>query len=321
MLYLNEADIRTVGIDWSAIATVIRKTCYAMAQEDFAQPIKPYLRYRNKRNRIIAMPGFVGGDTELAGIKWIASFPENVDKGIKRAHSVTILNDADTGQPVSIINTPLLSGIRTAGVSGLVLQLWLEKNLRPGMKVGMTGLGPIGQLHADMIFSMLKENIEALYVYDIRPFDKEVIAPAYTDKITVCNSWQEAFDNADIFITCTVSDKPYINHIPKKGSLHLNVSLRDYEASWIQYADMIIVDDWEEVCRENTDIEMMHLHYGLQKEEAYNIIELLSPDGAHRLAESATVMFNPMGMAVFDIAVAGHFLAKAKEGDIGTRLN
>lgn len=107
-----------------------------------------------------------------------------------------------------------------------------------------------------MIFSILKENIEALSVYDIRPFDKEVIAPAYTDKITVCNSWQDAFDNADIFITCTVSDKPYINGIPKKGSLHLNVSLRDYEASWIQYADVIIVDDWEEVCRENTDIEM-----------------------------------------------------------------
>lgn len=321
MLYLNEADIRTVGIDWPEIATVIRKTCHAMAQEDFAQPVKPYLRYRNKQNRIIAMPGFVGGDTELAGIKWIASFPGNIDKGIKRAHSVTILNDAGTGQPVSIINTPLLSGIRTAGVSALVLQLWLENNNRPGLKVGMTGLGPIGRLHADMLFSMLGDNIDALYVYDIRPFQANDIAPAYKDKIRSCKSWQEAFDNADIFVTCTVSDKPYINAIPKMGSLHLNVSLRDYDASWIQHVDMVIVDDWEEVCRENTDIEMMHLHYGLQQEQAFNIVQLVSAEGIQRLANAATTMFNPMGMAVFDIAVAGHFLEKAKQGHIGTELN
>lgn len=320
MLYLNENDIKKIGINWPVIATVIRKACKTMAQEDFAQPIKPYLRYRNKKNRIIAMPGFLGGETELAGIKWIASFPDNINKGIRRAHSVIILNDAGTGQPVSIINTPLISGIRTAGVSGLMVELWLKYNPMSRIRVGMCGLGPIGRLHTEMLFGLLGDRIEMVSIYDIRPCEKTVSELPHADKIRICDTWQEAFSNADIFVTCTVSNGPYINSMPKKGSLHLNVSLRDYVASWIQYADTIIVDDWDEVCRENTDIENMHLDHGLKKQQVYNIVELVAGIGLHQLKQPQTVMFNPMGMSVFDIAVAGHYFTMAEQLSAGTEL-
>lgn len=321
MLYLNENDIGKIGIDWPSVITVIREACHAMARNDYAQPVKPYLRYRNRKNRIIAMPGFVGGETELAGIKWIASFPDNIHKGIRRAHSITILNDAGTGQPIGIINTPLISGIRTAGVSGLMVERWMEHTRRDSIKLGMTGWGPIGRLHAEMLFAILGDRVESMNVYDIRPRNKETAGLSHPGKIRFCDSWQEAFKEADIFVTCTVSDKPYINSIPKKGSLHLNVSLRDYEASWIKYADMIIVDDWEEVCREGTDIEMMHLNYGLSKDQVYNIVQIVTGNDLQKLSASETVMFNPMGMSVFDIAVAANFLNTARKAAIGTYLD
>jgi N-[(2S)-2-amino-2-carboxyethyl]-L-glutamate dehydrogenase len=320
MLYLNEQDVLRIGTDWPAIISVINNACQTMSTEDFAQPVKPYLRYRDRKNRIIAMPAFLGGDTELAGIKWIASFPGNIDKGIKRAHSVTVLNDATTGVPVGIINTPLISGIRTAGVSGLIIDLWARYNNKTGLKIGMTGFGPIGRLHIDMLFHLLKDRIETVRVYDIRPYDKETINTEWSDCIEFCNSWEDAFLDADLFITCTVSDKPYINKPPRKGSLHLNVSLRDYEASWMKYADVIIVDDWEEVCREKTDIEMMHLEHGLQEDQVYNIVQVAADDGIETLSPGKTVMFNPMGMSVFDIAVGGYFLDKAGKTSIGVDL-
>ncbi len=320
MLYLNEQDVLQIGIEWPAVVSVIRNACQTMDTEDFAQPVKPYLRYRNKKNRIIAMPAFLGGNTELAGIKWIASFPGNIEKGIKRAHSVTILNDAATGVPVGIINTPIISGIRTAGVSGLMIDLWARYNDKTGLKIGLTGLGPIGRLHIDMLFHLLGDRIETVRVYDIRSYDKETIAPEWSDRIEFCTSWEAAFLDADIFVTCTVSDKPYINKPPRKGSLHLNVSLRDYEASWVTHADVIIVDDWEEVCREKTDIEMMHLEYGLQKEQVYNIVQVVADDGMETLSQGKTVMFNPMGMSVFDIAVGGYFLDRAERTAVGVAL-
>src|SRR5438552_8733261 len=104
MLYVSEQDLLHVGVDWPANVNAIAETARIVNAGDFAQPIKPYLRYREPQNRIIAMPAFVGGSVDMAGIKWISSFPGNIDRGIRRANSVVILNDTATGEPRAIIN-------------------------------------------------------------------------------------------------------------------------------------------------------------------------------------------------------------------------
>ena len=72
MIYLNEKDILKIGINWEETVDAIEKAVKCLNNKDYAQPVKPYLRYREPVNRIIAMPAFVGGDVDLAGIKWIA---------------------------------------------------------------------------------------------------------------------------------------------------------------------------------------------------------------------------------------------------------
>ena len=109
MLYLNEKDLTKIGQNWNATIDNIELAVQCLDKKDYVQPVKPYLRYRDLTNRIIALIAFVGGKINLAGIKWIASFPDNINHGLPRAHSVVILNDADTGAPVGIINTALLS--------------------------------------------------------------------------------------------------------------------------------------------------------------------------------------------------------------------
>jgi ornithine cyclodeaminase len=125
-----------------------------------------------------------------------------------------------------------------------------------------------------------------------------------TGVVEVVNSWQEAYVDADIFIVCTVADMPYIDKQPKPASLHLNVSLRDYKTSVYEwFKDSIVVDNWEEVCREKTDIEMMHLEKGLQKEDTASITDIIKDDFFAGFDNRSAIMFNPMGMAVFDIAI------------------
>src|SRR5580692_9064768 len=158
MLYINEAMLAGLGIKWDEQAEVIRCTLRAMKSRDTAQPVKPYLRYRDPGNRIIAMPAYVGGGTPMAGIKWIASFPGNNAKGLRRTHSVTILNEVDTGVPLCIFNTALISGIRTTAVSSVMLDAWLEQRSELSkICVGISGFGPIGQLHLKMLSAMAKE--------------------------------------------------------------------------------------------------------------------------------------------------------------------
>jgi ornithine cyclodeaminase len=320
MLYLDERDIRAIGVDWRETVDVIEQAVRCLAADDFAQPIKPYLRYRDKRNRIIAMPAFVGGPFDVAGLKWIASFPGNIDRGIPRAHSILVLNDAGTGAPIAIVNTALLSIIRTASVTGLVLRAFDAVRPLRAVKLGMTGFGPIGQNHLRMCAALLGPRLERVSIYDVRE-----VSPAIdfmdASRVSVVKSWQEAYDDADVFITCTVSPAPYIDRRPKPGSLQLNVSLRDYTPAvydWVKGG--IVVDDWEEVCRESTDIEVLHREKGLRKEDTRSIVDVVAGGALSAVPADRPVMFNPMGMGVFDIATAAYYVKKAREEKIGTLL-
>ncbi|QJB31971.1 2,3-diaminopropionate biosynthesis protein SbnB [Chitinophaga oryzae] len=320
MHYLSKSDLLQLGVKWDEMIEKIRETVYTLKDGDFAQPIKPYLRYRDLTNRIIAMPAFVGGKVSFSGIKWIASFPENIKKNIPRANSVTILNEADTGIPACIINTSHVSAVRTAAVTGLVVKEYLQRNQQKKLSVGIIGFGPIGQQHLDMVSTLLGDRLDYVNIYDLNPPDSALVPAHLKEKVNIVKTWEEAFGNADILMTCTVSKKPYINKVPKKGSLQLNISLRDYVPEFINYTNHIVVDDWEEVCRENTDIEVMHKTQGLTKEGTLSLVDIICEEKLRHAGTEEVVMFNPMGMAVFDIATAVYFYEKAKADGVGTVL-
>ncbi len=322
MLYINTEDINQIGKDWESLIQQLHKTVEVIHTKDFHQPIKPYLRFNKPINRIIAMPAYVGGDIKWSGIKWIASFPDNIKSNIQRAHSVTIINDPENGKPVCIINSATISAIRTASVSGLVIQKFLAS--KPEIRdlcVGITGLGPIGKMHLEMIDHIYGDRIKQYKVYDPLPINLESLPDCIKDKLIRCDGWEEAYFDADIFMTCTVTKERYINKKPKKGSLQLNISLRDYHASFVNQVDYMIVDNWDEVCRENTDIEQMHINNGLNKNDTYSIEELVCNNLFESLNDDNVVMFNPMGMAVFDLALAGYYYEAALENKIGTEVN
>lgn len=243
--------------------------------------------------------------------------------GLPRAHSVVILNDSYTGQMIGLINGALLSVIRTAGVSGLIMRYFDDARSLKKINIGIIGWGPIGRYHLKVCENLFSERIENVFLYDIRSVIK-MSEVEFFDKarVHIVEKWEEAYDKSDIFITCTVSEAPYINKPPKQGALLLNVSLRDYCTSMFRYVkDSIIVDDWEEVCREKTDIEMMHKEKGLRKEDTRSILDIVCREAFRDIAIDQPVMFNPMGMAVFDIAVGTFYLQTAQKYGNGKKLD
>lgn len=323
MLYLNEDDLLALGTDWSKLADTVTNALASMAAGDYVQPLKPYLRFKNPANRIIAMPAYIGGAFNAAGIKWIASFPSNPTLGIPRAHSVVVLNDAATGQPVALINSPLLSIMRTAAVSAVMLRRWLElpnqHHDRP-LNVGLIGCGPIGQWHARMLTVILGSRLGKLTTYDLSPERALQAANTAGSAGVVAANWEDAYYGSDIIVTCTVSGSRYIDAAPSSGSLLLHVSLRDYHSSALSTMDTIVVDDWDEICRENTDIEQMHLSAGLEKERTITLSEAVFSDKLLTMPEDGALLFSPMGMAIFDIAVATYTVELARDRGIGLDL-
>ncbi|MBA9088683.1 ornithine cyclodeaminase/alanine dehydrogenase-like protein (mu-crystallin family) [Fontibacillus solani] len=167
MLYLDDSHIRRMDIKWWELIHTIEKVAYSLETLEYAQPLKPYLRFGDSKNRIIAMPAYVGNDIHAAGIKWIASFPDNIKNGIKRAHSITILNDPDTGEPLTVMNTPDVSIIRTAAVTGTMLKHYLLVRELQNVTVGIIGLGPVGEAHYKLIRDMIGHTVERVLAYDL----------------------------------------------------------------------------------------------------------------------------------------------------------
>jgi 2,3-diaminopropionate biosynthesis protein SbnB len=321
MLYLNEAHIKQVGINWRDLIAVIEEAVKCMAKQDFVQPLKPYLRYRDLANRIIAMPGFLGGGFNVAGIKWISSFPKNIEKNIPRAHSLVILNEPDNGIPQAVINTALLSIIRTASVSGLVASYFLKARKISQFNLGIVGWGPIGKHHYQMCQALYGPAILSTHIYDIKGMDSLQSDRPETGQLKAASSWEEVYDQADIFIACTTSRQPYIDRPPKRNSLLLNVSLRDFSTEVYPYVkEGVFVDDWDEVCRENTDIENLAKAKGLTQADTKSIMDIVTDHSLEKLSENVPVFFNPMGMAVFDLAVASHYYQQALQKNIGVNL-
>ncbi|AFH62862.1 2,3-diaminopropionate biosynthesis protein SbnB [Paenibacillus caseinilyticus] len=320
MIYLHDRHILDIGIDWPRLTGIIEDTVRIKAEGDCVHPLKPYLRFRDPVNRIIAMPAFVGGKVHMAGIKWIASFPNNSRLGLPRAHNTIILNDPATGEPAAFIHSGLLNALRTAAVSGLMIKAYLAGRPSAKLRLGIIGWGPVGRMHFDMCTALLGDKLERITLYDLLPIDMNTVPEAARTKTEVADDWQQVYRNSDIFITCTVSAERYIDEPPRKGSLLLNVSLRDYKPESAAKVRVVVVDDWQEVCRENTDIERLHLEYGLLESAVLTLEDVICHDKLASCTREEPVFFNPMGLAVFDISLAKFYLQEALRLGRGIRL-
>ncbi|MFC5467412.1 2,3-diaminopropionate biosynthesis protein SbnB [Cohnella suwonensis] len=320
MYYLNDGHIRAIGSDWHTLRGLVEQTLRLTGTPEVVQPLKPYLRYGDPGNRIIAMPAYVGGDTAVSGMKWIASFPGNLAIDKPRAHGAIILNEPNTGVPVAVINGALVSQLRTAAVSAAMLRAYMDLGRRDRYRVGLVGWGPIGRRQFEMLTALHGDRIDEIRLHDRRGIDPSTIDPAWRDRTIVADDWREAYQAADIVVTCTAATDRYIDEAPSPGALLLNVSLRDYKADSVKNVRTVVVDDWREVCRENTDVELLHRETGLSEGDVLTLREVVWDEALKGRAEADPVFFNPMGMAAFDMAVAAHYWREGQRLGIGAWL-
>jgi ornithine cyclodeaminase len=108
------------------IIKLVRAAYIAHQKEKSALPHSVFLKFPSKpQNRIIGLPSYID---KTAGIKWIASFPNNIKKGLDRASATIILNSLSTGRPYSILEGSIISAKRTAASAALAATILSKAN-------------------------------------------------------------------------------------------------------------------------------------------------------------------------------------------------
>lgn len=325
VLWLSRADVRAaMGGSCRAYVEALRSALALHAEGKTAQPLKPYLRWRENghiADRIIAMPGFVGGDVAMAGIKWIGSKHDNPSaRGIERASAVIVLNDPETHYPVAIMEGGEVSGQRTAGVSVLAAEYLAREGFA---SVALIGCGFIGRLHALGLLESFP-SVRSLHLFDIDEGSARRLAAELTDRVsvTVCSSAEQAVRAGEVVVPCTVTDTPYIRmDWIAPGTFVSNISIMDVEPEVYVGVDKLLVDDWDQANREKKTINTLVLEGKLSREDLHaELGDVVRGARPGRETPDERIMLNPMGMAIEDVACAAAVYRQARERGIGTWL-
>lgn len=323
ILYLTRRDVRAaMGESIRGYVEALRGALALHAEGKTAQPLKPYLRWRRRghiADRIIAMPGYVGGPGEMAGIKWIGSKHDNPsERGIPRASAVIVLNDPETHFPVAIMEGGEISGMRTAGVTVLAC----EYLARPGFQsVALVGCGFIGRLHALGLLESFPA-IERIHLYDRSADAAQALAQELGDVARVCASAEEAVCRGELVVPCTVTAKPYIElDWLMPGAFVSNISIMDVKPDVYLGVDKLIVDDWDQANRERKTINQLVLAGRLKRADLHaELGDVVRGHAPGRETPDERILLNPMGMAIEDVACAAAVYRTAREQGAGTWL-
>lgn len=273
-------------------------------------PDSYFLRFPAKPDsRIIALPAFVeSAEAEIAGIKWISSFPGNVAQGLPRASAVLVLNDYATGYPMAILEAANISAVRTAA-SAAVAARAIARHVPSDGRVAIIGAGVIAR-NILRYLNFVGYQIKDLMIFDLHAESAAHLAHFAEETLggtaRLVSSWGEAL-TAQTVVTATTALTPYIDQQVRPGQVVLNISLRDLVPSVVIGAENYF-DDVDHCMKADTSPHLAEQQTAGRAFVTGTIADVLN--GSRLPSGEKGVIFSPFGLGVLDLAV-GHFVLTA----------
>lgn len=285
---------------------VVRDAYLAHARGQSVNPDSYFLRFPEKPDcRIIALPAYLGDGFQVAGLKWIASYPGNVQRGFPRASAVLVLNSYETGYPFAILESSIISAARTAASAALAAY-WLNGRSRHAKSLGIVGTGFIARYVYDFLLDTGWE-IEDVRLYDTSPleakkFDRTACRPARHRTVTVVSDVAQLLRASDLIVFTTVAATPHITDAAlfEHNPLVLHISLRDLAPEILLDAHNV-VDDVDHVMKANTSPHLAEQQTGNRNFVTGTLADVMR--GSRTVDHSRPIIFSPFGMGILDVAL------------------
>jgi N-[(2S)-2-amino-2-carboxyethyl]-L-glutamate dehydrogenase len=275
---------------------------------DSSLPHSTFLRFPDQpRDRIIALPAYLGGACRIAGVKWVSSFPENLQLGIDRASAVVILNSTQTGQPEAVLEGSVISAKRTAASAALAAQCLFEGT--KVSRVGLIGCGLINFEIARFLRAVFPE-AQTYVLFDedearAQQFRKRIQKLSDEVEVEIAKDVESVLRRPSLISIATTALKPHIGDLREcpEGAAILHISLRDLSPDVVLSCDNL-VDDIDHVCRAQTSVHLAEQQVGNREFIRCTLADVLSGRAPARNGSQAVSVFSPFGLGVLDLAVA-----------------
>jgi 2,3-diaminopropionate biosynthesis protein SbnB len=299
---------------------LVRRLYIAHDDKKTVNPDSYFLRFAdNPAARIIALPAAVTEGDAISGIKWISSFPNNIQQNVQRASAVIILNDYRTGYPLACLEASKISAARTAA-SAVVAARALNSNAPDGGKLAIVGAGVIARAVLEYfcvdgwrftearIYDIDSDNSRRLGNYFQAHFGSSAIVKA---------SYKSAIEASDTVVLATTASAPYIDDMSlfRSGQVVLNISLRDLSEDII-LSSTNVFDDIDHCMKANTSPHLAEMKSGGRAFAHGTIADILKGD--YRPDASRPIVFSPFGLGVLDVALGQAILRKTVAEGLAT---
>lgn len=286
-----------------------------------AQTVNPpsyFLRFPDRpKSRIIALPASIGGETQVDGLKWISSFPDNVAAGIPRASAVLLLNDQATGYPLACLESSIISAARTAASAALAADRLTRARPERPRRVGFIGTGLIARyIHTYLTgtgWTFDEVGIHDLSVEHANGYRDYLARSGAHGSVTVHERAEDLIRSSDLVVFATVAATPHVTdpdwfaHKP----VVLNVSLRDL-APEVLLASANFLDDIEHCLKADTSPHLTEQATGNRDFIDGTLYDVLT--GRVAVPTDRPVVFSPFGLGVLDLAVGKYVYDKVRDG-------
>lgn len=199
VLYLSYGDVVKVDLPMADIIDALEEMFIEKKHGRYEMPPKPGIHPLGDAY-IHAMPCWLPKHN-AAGMKWVAGYPTNQEKGLPYITGLMIMNDPETGIPLCIMDCTWVTAMRTGGVTGLSAKFLANPDSEV---IGILGCGVQGRTNLEALLVTCK-NIKRVYAYDLYPAVAQKFAQIQGEKfgieVVAVATPKEAVTDSDIVVT------------------------------------------------------------------------------------------------------------------------
>ena len=315
--YLSRHDVESLAIPMVDVIEAVEDAFREKGSGTAEMPPKPGVHPKPDAF-IHAMPAFLGG-MGAAGLKWVSGFPGNVERGLPYIGGLFVLNDTETGFPLSVMDCTWITGVRTGAASAVAAKYLARPD---STSVGIVACGLQGRTNLEALACVFPLETAVAYDTDVgvaETYAEEMGARLGID-VMVVSTVEEAVAGPDLVVTSGPILKNPAPTIPA-GWLATGAFAcpLDFDSYWtgaaLQEIDRLSTDDLAQLEYYRT------LGYFSETPEPFSDLgDLVTGKVQGRTSPDQRCMSLNLGLAIEDVATARIILRKAEAAGIGTVL-